>query len=170
MSVEQDQNPFAAPAVQDNATNSLRASDSLKPRFAWFCMFVINLPIPVFLGFGVTSEAGRIGMLLGIAAVYLCGFWSCNVMPRIMYRLNIGSSLVAVSQFFPMLQTIVGVKAVGISSAVFGGAQRTSGHLTGIAEITSATILTGIGLIIPSLAMGTVIVAVFRLDRNSDRI
>ena len=169
MSVEQDQNPFAAPAVQDNATNSMRASDSLKPHFAWLCMLVINLPIPLIFGF-VASEAGRIGMLLGIAAVYLCGFLCCNVMPRIMYRLNIGSSLVAVSQFLPMLQTIVGVEAVGISRAVFGGAQSTSGDMTGIAEITCATILTGIGLIIPSVVIGIIIVAVLGLDRNSDRI
>jgi len=133
-------------------------------------MFVVNLPIPLIFGFDVTDESRWIGMLFGIAAVYLCGFWGCNVMPRIMYRLNIGSSLVAVSQFFPILHIIVGSMAVDVSKPLFGEAQRTSGDMTGIAEITSATILTGIGLIIPSLAMGTVIVAVFRLDRNSDRI
>ena len=165
MSVEQDQNPFAAPTVQDNAPNSSRASDPLKPHFAWFCMFVINLPVPLYFGFGVTSEVGRIGMPLGIAAVYLCGVWSCTAAPRIMYRLNIGSSVVAVSQFLPMLHVIVGIMALSICQSVFGGQQGTTGDMTGIAEITSATILTGIGLIIPSVVFGTIIVAMLGLDR-----
>ena len=170
MSVEQDQNPFAVPMVRDSPAISPLHERPLRPHFAWFCMVIVNLPIPLLFGFGVTSDAGRIGMLIGIAAVYVCGFWGCNVMPRIMYRLNVGSILVAVSQLWPMLHMSVGMMAVGISQAAFGGTLGTTGNMTGIAEIACATILTGIGLIIPSVVLGTIIVAIFGLDRGGQGI
>ena len=93
-----------------------------------------------------------------------------------MYRLNIGSSLVAASQFFPMLHIFVGTTAVSISKMVFRGTEWVDilewqgGDMTGLAEISFATILTGIGLIIPSVVLGTIIVALLGLDKDGRRL
>ena len=51
-----------------------------------------------------------------------------------------------------------------------GGTAPLPQHLSGIAATTSATILTGIGLIIPSLVFGTIIVALFALDKDGHQL
>lgn len=65
-----------------------------------------------------------------------------------MKSISLGSLVTAISQFFPILHMYVGMAAITICTL---GA--TDGDMTGVVEIMMTTVLTGVGLIIPSLAL-----------------
>ena len=165
MSEPNDDNPYAAPMVHDFATSGeVTATFVTKPavlQSAWLLAVLINLPIPIMFGAGVVVGPARFGMLLGTVVVYAVGVWLCLVQSGIMWRLILGSLLTALSQFWPVLHMLVGLIAMGISRAIFFIADQ---NFTRIPEVISATILTGIGLILPSFVFGLIGIAVFRIQ------
>ncbi len=159
-----DANPYAAPMVHDfSSSGETTTTFFTKPivlQSAWLLAVLINLPIPVMFGSGVVVGPARFGMLLGIIAVYAVGVWCCTMQSGTMWRLIVGSLLTALSQLWPVLHMFVGLIAMGISRAIFFVVDE---NFTRIPEVISATILTGIGLILPSFAFGLVGIAVFRI-------
>lgn len=158
-----DDNPFAPPSVQ-----SIPVTDVQRPALGWLIFWMIvfcaNLPLPVMLGVSVTSSPGHIGMIFGCLVVNVTGIWLCRVAPYFMLRLSVGAILVALSQFFGVLHMFVGMAAVAVSRWIFNPfAGSLSGDMTRIDEVTLATILTGIGLILPSIAIGYLAGILFRL-------
>ena len=133
-----DVNPYAAPTVQ--------------------AVEVINLPVPVKLGISCTRGPGQIGMLIGVLAFAGVGLILCRRVPSLMNSISLGSLVTAISQFFLILHMYVGMAAITICK--LGAA---NGDLTGVVEITMATVLTGVGLIIPSLVVGVLIGGLVRL-------
>lgn len=80
-----------------------------------------------------------------------------------MRRLTVGAMITSVSQFWPMAQMLIGLLAISISAAIFSvdNNGRGVGDLNSFPAVVLATILTGIGLIIPSLIVGMIAVAIF---------
>ena len=153
-----DVNPYAAPTVQAVEVESTGRASAHMATVAWLMAVLINLPVPVMLGISCTRGPGQIGMLIGVLAFAGIGLMLCRRSPRLMKDLSFGSVLTALSQFFPILHMYVGMAALTICTL---GA--TNGDMTGVVEITMATVLTGVGLIIPSLVVGVLIGGLVRL-------
>jgi hypothetical protein len=167
MNLEQDINPYEAPSAHSPLPVAQSSSTFFQKRAvvqtAWFFAVLINLPIPLMFGFSFTAEgAARLGMLIGIAAVYGTGAWICLHRPEEMWRLIVGSVFTALSQIWPILHMLVGMVAMGISKFLFNAGRETD-QIDAIPEVVLSTLLTGIGLIIPSLVMGLIFVLVFRI-------
>ena len=167
MNVDQDINPYEAPSADSPLPVAQSPSTFFqKPvvvQSAWFLAVAINLPMPLMFGFSFTAEgAARLGMLIGIAAVYGTGVWICLHRAEVMWRLIVGSAFTAISQVWPMLHMLVGIVAMGISKFIFD-ADRERDQIEAIPEVILTTLLTGIGLIIPSLVMGLIFLMLFRI-------
>ena len=167
MKSEQDINPYEAPSAHSPLPAQQAPSIFFqKPwvvQSAWFLAVAINLPAPLMFGFSFTAAgAARLGMLIGIAAVYGTGVWICLHRAEVMWRLIVGSVLTALSQIWPMLHMLVGIVAMGISKFIFD-ADRERDQLEAIPEVVLTTLLTGIGLILPSLVMGLIFLMLFRV-------
>lgn len=167
MTTESDENPYAAPAVLDNIAEAPAQPGLInKPivlQAVWILAVLLNLPVPVMLGESAVSDPrAMVGMPLGIAAVYLTGVWICLKRAGLMWRLIVGSSITALCQFSPIPHMLVGMIAMGVSQVIFDP-YRTTRDISSLPEAALVTILTGLGLIIPSVLMGTALFAVFRI-------
>ena len=169
-----DDNPFAPPTVQSSLVRDVQQPSSRSLIIYWIIAFCINLPLPVMLGALRTSGPGNIGMIIGCVIVNVTGLWLCRVAPYFMLRLSVGSVPVALSQFFGVLHIFVGLAAIKVSSLIFhstadprSGDMTRIGDMARIDEVTLATILTGIGLILPSIAIGYLAGLLFRMPSAS---
>lgn len=166
MNLEQDINPYEAPSAHSPLPVAQSPSTFFqKPavvQSAWFLAVAINLPIPLMFGFSMTAEGAALGMLIGIAMVYLAGAWICLHRPEVMWRLIVGSAFTAIGQIWPILHMLVGMIAMGISKFLFNAGRETD-QINAIPEVVLTTLLTGIGLIMPSLVMGLMFLMVFRI-------
>ncbi len=163
-----DDNPFAPPTVQSSPVRDVQQPSSRSLIIYWIIAFCINLPLPVMLGALRTSGPGNIGMIIGCVIVNVTGLWLCRVAPDFMLRLSVGSVPVALSQFFVVLHIFVGLAAISVSSWIFNpSTDSPSGDLTRIDEVTLTTILTGIGLILPAIAIGYLAGLLFRMPAAS---
>ncbi len=167
MNMEQDINPYEAPSAHSPRPVAQSPSTFFqKPlvvQSAWFLAVAINLPAPLMFGFSFTTAgAPRLGMLIGIAAVYGTGVWICLHRAEVMWRLIVGSLFTALSQIWPMLHMLVGIVSMGISKFIFD-ADRERDQIEAIPEVVLTTLLTGIGLILPSIVMGLVFLMLFRI-------
>lgn len=165
MNVEQDINPYEAPSADIPLPVAQSPSTFFqKPvvvQSAWVLAVLINVPVPLMSGFSFTAAgAARLGMLIGIAAVYGAGVWICLHRADVMWRLMIGSMFTALSQFWPILHMLVGAAAMAASRFIFDPDRRTE-KIEAIAEVVLTTLLTGIGLIIPSLLTGLIFLMLF---------
>lgn len=166
-------NPFAAPTAADPVIESDRAEkDERWLRWGWPLAVAIHLPIPLFFGWTISGEGlPRLGMFFGIALVYFVGRRLIPSRRWFMRRLTIGAFITSISQIWPVGQTMIGIVAIMISKAIFrdaafgvigtSGAPRELGNLP---AVMSATVLTGLGLILPSFLVGLVIV--YLMDSN----
>jgi hypothetical protein len=167
MNSEQDINPYEAPSAHSPLPVAQSPSTFFqKPwvvQSAWFLAVVINLPMPLILGFDATADgAPRLGMPIGIFAVYFTGVWICWHRAEVMWRLIVGSIFTALTQIWPIVHMIVGLVAMGISKLIFD-ANREREQIEAIPEVVLTTLLTGIGLILPSLVMGLIFLMLFRI-------
>ena len=167
MDPEQDINPYEAPAAHSPLPAAPSPSTFFQKRAvvqsAWLLAVVINLPMPLWLGFDATSDgAARLGMPIGIVTVYGTGVWICSHRPEVMWRLIVGSIFTALSQIWPVLHMLVGLVAMGISKFIFD-ANREREQIEAIPEVILTTLLTGAGLILPSIVMGLIFLMVFRI-------
>ncbi len=129
-------------------------------------MVAVNLPVPLFWGSAVSEGPAEVGMLIGIALVTPVGMVLCGGQPIPMRRLCHGSIVVALSQFYPVLHMCVGTIALTICR----GMEDLDGlgpNLTGTLQVTAATILTGLGLILPSLILGYFFAQILKMSRDS---
>lgn len=153
------ENPYAVeaaaiePVVDASPSNGL-----LWRRVAWGAVVLFNLPIPLMFGTSVCKAGSVIGMPIGILIVLLTGLWCCRGTPKAMTMLNSGAVVTALSQFWPVAHTMIGSFAVGISQLVFDRNPNTL-NLTRVVSATSATLLTGAGLILLSFIFGAILMA-----------
>ncbi|MFN9720069.1 MAG: hypothetical protein ACK58L_15330 [Planctomycetota bacterium] len=144
-------------------------------RWGWPLAVAIHLPIPLFFGWTTSGEGlPRLGMFFGIALVYFVGRRLIPSRRWFMRRLTIGAFITSISQIWPVGQMMIGVVAILISKTIFSdavfGVIRTGGNwreLENLPAVMSATVLTGLGLILPSFLVG--FVTVFLMDSNRSR-
>ena len=165
--LQQDANPYEAPlALGELPAAQPPSAFFQKPavvQTAWFLAVAINLPMPLLLGFDATAEgAARLGMPIGIVTVYGIGVWICLHRAEVMWRLIIGSIFTALTQIWPVLHMVIGIVAMGISKFIFD-ANREREQIEAVPEVVLTTLLTGIGLILPSIVMGLIFLMLFRI-------
>ena len=165
MNAEKDLNPYEAPSAHSPLPVAQSPSTFFqKPvvvQSAWLLAVAINLPMPLMLGFDATSDgAARLGMPIGIVTVYGIGVWICLHRAEVMWRLIVGSIFTALTQIWPVLHMLVGIVAMGISKLIFDPGRERE-QIEAIPEVVFTTLLTGIGLILPSLAMGLIFLMFF---------
>jgi hypothetical protein len=158
-------NPFVAPTAGLRTSILSPAEEQTRwLRWGWPTAVVLHLPVPLWFGWMVTANGlPKLGMFFGIAIVYWIGRRLCSGSPWLMKRLCIGAMITSVSQFWPIAQMFIGAYAISISGTIFsvdnfGGGP---GNMNSLPGVVLATILTGIGLIIPSLAVGMMAMAIF---------
>ncbi len=167
-------NPFAAPTMDAPAVER-DENDVRWLSFGWPIAIACQLPVPLFFGWSVSGEGlPRLGMLFGILLVYFCGKRLRSSRPWMMKRLTIGAYATCVSQFWPVGQMMIGIVATGFARALFNypifgyfGASSSPSELATVPAVLCATVLTGIGLIVPSLIVGIVVVYLFGSRRSS---
>lgn len=168
-----DENPYAAPALHEIPTPEQLPTNLKGLRIRWCVMVAVNVPLPAFFGLQATSGAGRIGMPIGIVFVAVIGLALCPRFPRVMSNLCRGAVLTAFSQFYPVMHMFIGIMAIGICHNIPGY----DGNMSGVFQITMATLITGAGLILASLIVGTIFTLIIeyfspkarRLRRRSRR-
>jgi len=128
-------------------------------------MVTINLPIPLLFGSNVSEDWAWVGMPLGIAIVTALGFVLCSGHPAPMRKLCYGSIAVALSQCYPLLHMFVGSIALSICRGL-DDVVRLGPNMDGILHVTAATIITGIGLILPSLMLGYFFGLILKMSRD----
>ncbi len=112
-------NPYAAPEFSDSsievAKPKVRQFDKELAVFAWPLVFVLNMIVPVLLGWGMTRDQGRLGMFAASAVLLSMGWWLCVAKNSLARRMIVGGLLTALSQFIPVLQFGAGLVSVWLA-------------------------------------------------------
>lgn len=162
-----------SPAAEDAGASPVR-----KTVVSWIIVFLLNLPICVFFGASmIPSAGGYAGMAIGCMMWCSLGILLCfgNQISQVRAATR-GGVLVALSQFYPMLQMFAGMISGVILESLFdlGGSGTgplnigTAEPIADTAVSTAMTLLTGGMLITVALTSGhamTLIVNVFREKR-----
>lgn len=112
-SIEPSPNPYAAPQASLTAVAPdprswwVRIVDECKLG-AWLLVFLLNLGVPVLLGFSLCSNDGRLGVVLTIVFLLLLTTIIVSRNHELRRRWLTGSWVVAVLQFFPIVHLILG--------------------------------------------------------------
>lgn len=113
-------NPYQSPAASayetTSASHEVANEDATETRgyIAWGVVFAGNLLIPLLVGWGVTQDGGRWGMLAAVALLFVVGCWLCAAVPRVARALLVGSVAVGLTQAIPVLQLMAGIAALGL--------------------------------------------------------
>lgn len=136
------------------------SSDSHGWLWGWVAVFLANLPLPLLFGFAVTSGNSTLGMLAGVAVVWLIGHFAVARVRPIRTPLMFGGAVIAASQVLPLAQIVAGMLAM---TAVTG---RDVG-LQSAPDGFAVTLLTAALLAVAALALGFVFHAMGRLIEAS---
>jgi len=110
---EQPPNPYQAPQTPlarssaDPRSWIQRIVDEWK-RGAWPLVFLLNLGVPVLLGFALCSNKGRLGLVLVTALLLVFTTWLVAGNPLLRARWIAGGKIVAVFQFIPFFHFLIG--------------------------------------------------------------
>ncbi len=125
----------------------------------WLLVFLLNLFLPGFLGWGYTVGSARWGMLLGVIICFAIGLGFCYLSRWIGTLLIRGGNMVAVSQMLVFPHLIIGSYAVSLGSRFNLNAQihRDVEHLDSFLGGLFATGITGGALMAISLTAGFIL-------------
>jgi hypothetical protein len=121
----------------------------------WSIAFASNLVVPLFLGWMVTQQGGRIGMGAGIGLLWYLGYRVCGGSDACGRALVIGGILVAATQFCPILQIFTGVMSVGFADHVWPGSFANMGIRTELSGLI-ATLSMGLMMMGVAAVIGTI--------------
>ncbi len=133
--------------------------------FVWPLVFGLNMVVPIMFSVSLTRQAGQYGILAGAVLLLLLGWGLCYHLPVYAWRLNLGSVVVACTQFFPILQIVIGIISLPLARRMTGLKPREL-SFDGLPELTSelegffATLLVGSALIGISGVLGFLIALV----------
>jgi hypothetical protein len=121
----------------------------------WSIAFASNLIVPLLIGWMVTQEGGRIGMVAGIGLLWYLGYRVCVASDGCGRALVIGGILVAATQLCPILQIFTGIMSVGFADHVWPGSFADMGIRT---ELSGLIATLSMGLMMMGLAavIGTI--------------
>jgi len=170
-----DDNPYQVTDVTNAEPLVISKTEPSKTGIiiGWMVVFGINLPIPVFFGSGIVSgTVGYLGMTLGCVLWCGTGILLCRRgWARHIRATSWGGLIVALSQFYPMLQFFAGMAAVEIMrvlSIPIGGYGPNGIQPMNVSAVfdvmvaTGLTVLTGTILISVAAVVGHVLLFLFR--------
>ena len=111
-----EQNPYQPPSELSVAPLPTTDSRATHTFVLWTVLFVVNLPLPVLFGATVTRGPARWGMVLIVAGVYAFGLLFCLNNPKRSKSLLAGSTMLALSQFVPVIHILAGLSAISVVS------------------------------------------------------
>ncbi|WP_165068816.1 hypothetical protein [Paludisphaera rhizosphaerae] len=152
---------FAEPIVD----KPLAPSSGTTLAWTWLGVALVNMLVPGGLGLLLTFNAGLVGMALGIAAVLGLGWYAAHIVPQVVRTVVHGGWIVAVVQFFPLLQIAAGSVGVEIVKAL-GLAEDSNPTIGTVSGGFLATIITAALLIALAWMLGLVGRAVAFLVRR----
>ena len=127
--MSQLENPFASPEIgglQAERKTLQRAPTRPSGRLAlwgWPAVFALNMIVPgLFYPLAIEHEGNAMACHFALLLASLCllipGWFFCAARPKGGSALVRGALLIAVTQFFPMLQIYVGMMGIGIAGAI----------------------------------------------------
>jgi hypothetical protein len=135
-------------------------------RWAWVGLCLANLVLPMFLGWVVTGNGGRVGMLAAVALILVRGRVLVERWARVRVALAIGGIATAVLQACPILQLAAGCLSLWVVDQMgyrIGGLTELGGFLV--------TLLTAVLMILVALAFGgTFQILCWALEPSQDRV
>ena len=125
-------------------------------QWAWLALCLANLALPLFLGWDVTSNGGRVGMLSAVGFTLVLGIVLVERWSRLRVALAIGSVVTAVSQAFPLLQIVAGSVSLDAVNRLGHDPGTGFGNERGLTELGgfAVTLLTAGLMILAALAGG----------------
>lgn len=154
-------NPYQAPqsdAAQAPQFADLPTKGKKRLYVAWFFVFALNLIVPALIGWQMTEDGGRIGMLAAGMLLLAVGYWICAVARQLGFALVVGGVAVALSQVFPILQMTAGIVSCALAEAMglysSGDDVNPLGTVAGDVGSFALTLITGGLLMAAALAVG----------------
>jgi hypothetical protein len=123
-----DANPYEAPRCRVAPATSGQSDQLIRIRIAFVIVFLLNLPIALIFGWGLTQGWGRLGLFSALLVLLVLGYQACGVYRASGPTVIVGGILVALSQFIPILHIFAGVTSFRIA-ALLGLAHLTSHDL-----------------------------------------
>lgn len=107
-------NPYSPPATDDLAAvhASHSAGDARKFVIATALIVCANSLVPLFFASLVTNAAARYGMVAGLVLTLVASIGLGVQVPRLRPALRKGGVVLALTQFFPLIQLFVGMLAM----------------------------------------------------------
>ena len=157
-----DVNPYESPRSVASEPVSAGAAWNrwITPlRFSYSIVFVLNNALPLVLGWQLTATSGRIGMFIGMMALFGAGICVCELRPWLGWSLTVGGGVMCVAQFVPIAQMVAGLIGLAIGEAL-GQVHMSDGLPQKISSETGGfvvTFTTGAILMIASTCLGAVL-------------
>jgi hypothetical protein len=126
----------------------------------WTVVFGLNLIVPWSLGNEVTKGKGQIGICFGIALMWLVGCEIGRRWPSLGWNLTAGGIVVALTQFYPLIQMFAGLVAFAILGRIGSGSTPNSTFNTLTAPVPGTfllTVTTGAVLYVVALCAGALL-------------
>ncbi|MGV3484235.1 MAG: hypothetical protein ACO1RT_07445 [Planctomycetaceae bacterium] len=164
-------NPYEATSLTSEVgTGSARRSVSPVLLVVWPILLALNLVMPLVVGMPMIESSGKLGVAIAVAAFAITGWIICVYRPQLSKRLLAGSTVVGLSQIFPVLHLIAGKTAFSIVAHV--GQAEVGGDL-GLDRIKTefggflVALLTGGVLTVCAVAIGYGMFAIFNTRSNA---
>lgn len=109
-------NPYSPPAYETKGFASI-ASNETTERLSyagWIALVAINVPLPLFFAFTITKGWAQLGIGLALIPILAIGYWICGWKRKGGKPLFIGGTIVALSQFAPILHVVIGGTAASL--------------------------------------------------------
>jgi hypothetical protein len=143
-------------------------SDTPPQRFAWdwvgwwTLMFVGNMPVVVFIAGGLARGGGAVGLVSGLALLYLLGASVCGLGLRVGRSLVWGGLILAATQLIPVIQIGSILLAVWTADFLTGAKQFGEGINTDVAgERGQVAVNFRIGVVVMLAALPLVTLTLF---------
>lgn len=167
-------NPYAAPTQIDAAAGEAppsgpAPSNGVGLRVGWTVAFLVNLVVPLTIGWNVTEQGGRAGMFAGCLVLFALGWLVCSSYPSQILSINVGGIGTAMAQVFPVPQIAAGCVGVLVAQRIERLAFVATPEQDAMPAVFTnlggliATLLTGILLITLALLTGMVLRALYQL-------
>jgi hypothetical protein len=123
----------------------------------WSLLILANIPLLLFLGLGCTTDSGKIGMVGGIALVWVVGYFSGVCLSAVRKPLVVGGVSVAGLQFMPCIHLLAAVLA---NDALTGSTARMA-----MEDAFWVTLLTAVQLVLVAL-LGGILLRCFGIEKG----
>lgn len=118
-----EQNPYEPPMSLAGKSRPVAAKKDRagwRLYVVWGTVFAFNMALPLLIGWQMTEEHGRLGLLAAVAILFVLGCCLCASDRRFAIILIVGAVFVGLSQVIPILQAVAGVIGLVMGQVVGG--------------------------------------------------